>query len=171
MIPRKATAIIFLCFSIVVAFSNYLKGEYQYILFTVPFIASVISTGKISRYTEIIGVIATSVYIMAFQIFHVGLFGMLLSSILFSTLGVKLLTVRIYIYSTIPIVAVCSYFQFIQSENMVIRALLDASLYSVCSFCVYIALQDYIANNVGMVLNIAREAISIAKKGLNDGRN
>jgi hypothetical protein len=169
MIPRKATAVIFLCFSIVVAFANYLKGEYQYVVFTVPFIASVLSFGKISRYAEILGVFATAVYIMSFQIFHVGLFGMLLSSILFSTLGLKLRTVRIYIYSTIPIVWVCSYFQYIQSENMIIRASLDSGLYCVCSFIVYIVLQDYIASNIGKALGIAQEAIAIAKKGLKDG--
>jgi hypothetical protein len=169
MIPRKATAVIFLCFSVVVAFSNYLRGEYQYILFTIPFIFSTISNGKMSRYAEILGVFATAVYIMGFQIFHVGLFGMLLSAILFSTLGLKLRTVRIYIYLTVPVVFVCSYIQFIQSENMVIRALLDSGIYSVCSFCVYIALQDYIASNVSKVIDIAEEAIKIAKKGLKNG--
>jgi hypothetical protein len=169
MIPRKATAVMFLCFSIVVAFTNYLKGEYQYIVFTIPFIASVLSFGKISRYAEIIGVIATAIYIMACQIFHVGLFGMLLSSILFSTLGVKLRTVRIYMFATIPIVAICSYFQYIQSENMVMRALLDSGLYLICSTIIYIALQEYISYNVGKALGIAQEAIDIAKKGLKDG--
>jgi len=169
MIPRKATSVIFLCFSIVVAFSNYLKGNYQYCLFTVFFIASVLSSGKISLYSEIIGVVATAVYIMAFQIFHVGLFGMILSAILFSTLGVTLRTVRIYIYSTIPIVAICSYFQYMRFENMLIRSALDSGLYAVCSLCVYIALQDYIANNIDKALGIAQEAIAIAKKGLKDG--
>lgn len=164
MIPRKATAAIFLAFSIAVAFKNYLAGEYQYTLFTVPFIAAILSTGRVSRVCEISGILATSTYVMAFQIFHVGLFGMIISSIFFFTLGCKLRTARVYIYSTTPIVTVCSYFQFIQSENMLLRASFDAGIYAVCSFCVYIALQEYISSNVIKAMKIASRAINIAER-------
>ena len=164
MIPRKATAIIFLAFGVVVAFKNYLSGEYQYTLFTMPFIAAILSTGRVSRVCEIVGILATSIYVMAFQIFHVGLFGMIISSIFFFTLECKLRTARIYIYSTTPIVAICSYFQFIQSENMLLRASFDAGIYAVCSFCVYIALQDYISSNVIKAMKIASRALDIAER-------
>lgn len=170
MIPRKATAAIFLVFSVVVAFKNYLNGEYQYTLFVVPFIAAILSAGRISRVCEIVGIFVTSIYVMAFQIFHVGLFGMIISSVFFFTLGCRLRSARIYIYSTIPIVAICSYFQFIQSENMLLRASFDAAIYAVCSFCVYIALQEYISSNVIEAVSVAKEAIEIAKKEIKDGR-
>lgn len=164
MIPRKATAAIFLAFSIVVAFKNYLNGEYQYTLFAIPFIAAVLADKYTSRVCEIVGIMGISIYIMAFQIFHVGLFGMVISSIFFFTLGCKLRSARIYIYSTIPVVAICSYFQFIQSENMLLRASFDAAIYSVCSFCVYIALQDYISSNVVKAMEIASRALDIAER-------
>lgn len=164
MIPRKATAAIFLAFSVVVAFKNYLNGEYQYTLFAIPFFAALLSAGRISRVCEIVGIFVTSIYVMAFQIFHVGLFGMIISSIFFFTLGCKLRSARIYIYSTIPVVAICSYFQFIQSENMLLRASFDAAIYAVCSFCVYIALQDYISSNVVKAMEIASRALDIAER-------
>lgn len=170
MIPRKATAWVFLAFSVLVAFKNYLNSEYQYSLFVIPFIAAILSSGRISRVCEIVGIMSTSVYTMAFQRFHVGLFGMIISSIFFFTLGFKLRTARIYIYSTTFIVAICSYFQYIQSENMLLRAAFDAGIYSVCSFCVYIALQDYISSNVKEAVIVAKEAIEIAKKEIKDGR-
>lgn len=164
MIPRKATAWVFFAFSVLVAFKNYLNGEYQYIFFTIPFIAAVLSDKYTSRVCEIVGIIGISIYVMAFQIFHVGLFGMIISSIFFFTLGCKLRTARIYIYSTTIAVAICSYFQFIQSENMILRALFDSLIYAVCSFCVYIALQDYIASNVKKAIDIAERAIEVAER-------
>lgn len=164
MIPRKATAWIFLAFSVLVVFKNYLNGEYQYILLVIPFIAAVLSREKISQISEIVGLLASSVYIMSSQVFHVGLFLMIISSIFFFTLGIKLRTARVYIGITVLIVAVCSYFQFIQSENMILRALFDSLIYAVCSFCVYIALQDYIASNVKKAIDIAERAIEVAER-------
>lgn len=170
MIPRKATSAVFLAFSVVVAFKHYLNAEYQYILLTLPFFASVISCCKVSRLFEIAGLLIASIYIMAFQVFHVGMILSIISSIFFFTLGVKLRTARIYIYSSTIIVGVCSYFQFMRFENMLLRSAFDAGIYSVLSFCVYIALQEYISANVKEAVDVAKEAIEIAKKEIKDGR-
>jgi hypothetical protein len=164
MIPRKTTAVIFLAFSVVVAFKNYLVGEYQYTLFTIPFIAAVLSDLRISRVCEVAGLVATSCYIMAAQVFHVGMIGMIMSAVFFFTLGYNLRVARIYIFSSMVIVGVCSYFQFIKAESMILRAIFDSAIYAVCSFCIYIALQDYISSNVNKAFDIAKRAIDIAER-------
>lgn len=164
MIPRKATAWVFLAFSVLVAFKNYINGEYQYILITLPFIAAVLSESRISRICEVVGLVATSCYIMAFQVFHVGMIGMVISSVFFFTLGYNLRIARIYIFASIAVVSICSYYQYIRVENMLLRASYDAGLYAVCSFCVYIALQDYISSNVVKAMEIASRAIDIAER-------
>jgi hypothetical protein len=170
MIPRKTTAVIFLAFSVVVAFKNYLIGEYQYALFTIPFIAAVLSDLRISRVCEVVGLVATSCYIMACQVFHVGMIGMVISTVFFFTLGYNLRIARIYIFCSISVVFACSYFQFIKADNMLLRAALDTALYSVSAFCVYIALQEYISANVKEAVSVAKEAIEIAKKEIKDGQ-
>jgi len=170
MIPRKATAAIFLAFSVVVAFKHYIIGEPQYTLLTIPFFAALISNNKISKYSELIGLLITSCYIMAFQVFHVGMVIMIISTVFFFTFGHTLRIARVYILVSIVIVFMCSYFQFIKAENMLFRAVFDSALYAVLSFTVYIALQDYISSNVIDAVNVAKEAIKIAKKEIRDGR-
>lgn len=171
MIPRKATAVLFLFFSIVVAFYNYLNTEYQYILFTLPFFMSILLSDKHGRFVELVGVIASAVYIMIAREIYIGIMGMLVAACMFFAMGYSLKKARIYVYATTIIVAVSAYYHAYDGSRRLAIAILDGGIYFVCVACIYIALQYHILhfiNKANEAISIAHEAINMSNKGKGD---
>ncbi|MGV0982612.1 MAG: hypothetical protein ACOYB0_09645 [Polynucleobacter sp.] len=182
MIPRRATAIVFLCFTIVVAFYNALLNQFQYIPFVIPFALAVLLKGKPAQMAESFGITCAAIYIVVFQLLHVGIMGMLVAAAMFYTLGVPRRTERIYLYSTTAILFFASLLRNNGYPIQPLRASLDAGIYAVCSFCIYVAIQNHIAeakqekplsdkciDTLEEAVKIANEAITIAKSGKQNG--
>jgi len=171
MIPRKATAFLFLFFSIVVAFYNFTNGKYEHTLLTIPFIAACISYNKISRLFELIGVAISAVYLIIFGELYIGIMGMLVAACMFFAMGYSLRKARIYVYATTLIVSISAYFNAYDITKRLAISILDGGIYFVCVACIYIAFQYHILHFIDKAneaISIAREAINISNKGKGD---
>jgi hypothetical protein len=151
MTPKKATVILFLCFSIIVAFLNFLVGNYQYMLFIIPFAMGCAFNGRLSKLFEIIGLYAVAFYIITFDNINMGLMLFVVSSVFVFTSTTKLRTARIYIYSTAALIFAVSYIRFDGGADRAVHAMLDAMFFLVGSgslYCViYRALHDAKTND------------------------
>ena len=171
MIPRKATAVLFLFFSIVVAFYNYINAEYQYILLTLPFFIAIFLSDKSSRFAELFGVVVSAIYIIVSREIYIGIMGMLVAACMFFAMGFSLRKARIYVYITTAIVGLSAYYQAYDSTRKLAISILNSGIYFVCVACIYIALQYHILQFVekaNEAILIAREVIDRSNKGKGD---
>ena len=172
MIPRKATAVLFLFFSIVVAFYNYINAEYQYILLTLPFFIAIFLSDKSSRFAELFGVVVSAIYIIVSREIYIGIMGMLVAACMFFAMGFSLRKARIYVYITTAIVGLSAYYQAYDEGRRIIISVLNAGIYFVCSACIYIAFQSHIDRFnkvIDDVHDLAKDAIDHIK-GQSDGQ-
>lgn len=146
MIPKKATAILFLCFTIVVAFFNILIGKYKFCVFVIPFGLSVFTKEKTSKIFEIFGLYIIFLYFIIFQDIQFGIMGLIITSAFVFTSPLKPKTARIYTYLTTAVIAVVSYIRFNIGADRIVHAMLDAMFFIVGSgslYCViYRAIND-----------------------------
>jgi hypothetical protein len=183
MIPRKATIVLFLSFAIIVAFYNCLIGQFQYLAFVAPFAVAFFLKGKLAYKIEVFGIAAAAAYIMACQVLAIGILGMIISAVMFFTLAPTMRARRIYLYFTTLIVFVSAYINLAFVSNSILSAALNALLYAVCAFCIYVAIQHYALDTKGdkpladkcietleKSATIAQDALNIAKRGASHGR-
>jgi hypothetical protein len=183
LIPRKATIILFLVFSIIVAFYNCLIGRYQYLIFIAPFLVALILKGKYAYIVEVFGIVAAAMYVMIFQVVAIGILGMIVAASIFYTLAPTLRARRIYLYFTTLIVFISAYINLSFVSNSILSAGMNALLYAVCAFCIYVAIQHYALDVKGdkpladkcietleKSATIAQDALNIAKRGASHGR-
>jgi len=173
MIPRKATAILFLFFSIVVVFYNYVNAEYQYILLTLPFFIAIFLSDKTSRMSELIGVVISAVYIIVSREIYIGIMGMLVAACMFFAMGYSLRKARIYVYATTFIVSISAYFNAYDITRRLAISILDGGIYFVCVACIYISFQYHLlqfADKANEAIFIAREVMDRSNKGKGDDR-
>jgi hypothetical protein len=172
MIPRKATAFLFLFFSIAIAFYNYALGRYEHTLLTLPFIVACLSDDKISRFYELSGVAISAIYLIIFGELYIGIMGMLVAACMFFAMGFSLRKARIYVYITTAIVGLSAYYQAYNEGRRIIISVLNAGIYFVCSACIYIAFQSHI-DRFNKVIDdahdLAKDAIDHIK-GQSDGQ-
>ncbi|MFA5130486.1 MAG: hypothetical protein WC477_06280 [Patescibacteria group bacterium] len=172
MIPRKATAFLFLFFSIAVAFYNYLIGRYEHTFLTIPFIVACLSHDKISRISELIGVALSATYLIVFGELYIGIMGMIVATCMFFAMGYSLRKARVYVCITTLIVGISAYYQAYDEGRRIVISLLNSGIYFVCSACIYIAFQSHI-DRFNKVID---EAHDLAKdvidhiKGQSDGQ-
>lgn len=149
--PDRATVIMFLCFSIIVAYLNVLVGNYQYVAFTIPFIFAAVTKGRLSKIAEIIGLYFIAIYIMAFETTDMGIMMFVVTAVFFFVSTEKLLASRIYMYITAALVATISYIRFDTGADRVVHAALDSGLFAVGSgalYCVIYRAIDQAKENV-----------------------
>lgn len=177
MIPRKIVTALFLSFSIVIAFYNFLQDKPQYIPFVLPFAISIALKGKSGMTVEAFGVLAVAVYLMIAQALYIGIMGMIIAAALFFTLGYKRGVIHAYIYLSSVIVGICAYINPYGGVNEELAVFLTATIYYVCVFAIHIALDNYIEEIRGSkpldskciealekARDTAREAVQIAKE-------
>jgi hypothetical protein len=183
MIPRKATIVLFLVLSIIVAFYNCLIGRFQYLTFIVPFALAFLIKGRAAYIIEVFGIAIAATYVMLFQVLPIGILGMIVSAVMFFTLAPTLRLRRVFLYFTTAIVFCAAYFNLSFVSNNLVSAGLAAMLYAVCAFCIYIALQYYALDarndkpladkcieTLEKSATIAQDALNIAKRGASHGR-
>jgi hypothetical protein len=151
MIPRKATAVLFLCFTIIVAFFNILIGKYQHTLFIIPFALACVLNGRKSKIFEIAGLMSVFFYLMIWSNEEIGIMGLIITSVFMFSLTQKLRTSRIYIYATAALIFSVSYIRFNGGADRAVHAMLDTMFFLVGSgslYCViYRALHDAKTND------------------------
>lgn len=177
MISRRVVTWLFLAFTLVIAFYNFLLGRIQYSFFAFPFIVSAILRNKPGLIVEALGVLAISVYLMLAQALYIGMMGAVIAAVLFFALGMKRGIVHVYIYLSSVVVGFCAAINpyGYQSESM--EVLLTAIIYYVCVFAIHIALDNYIEEIRGAkpldskciealekARDTAREAVQLAKE-------
>lgn len=140
MIPAKATAIIFLCFSIVVAFANLLIDNLQHLIFIVPFALACILKDTKSRLLEIIGLYMVSVYLLCFATVIYGIMALVITAVFLIVFIKRRLFSRLYIYINTLLVCVVSFVKYGPEGNAAAHALLDAMLFAVGAISIYCAL-------------------------------
>jgi len=160
---KKATAMIFFIFSVVVAFCNFLIGETQYTLFVLPFFIALSIKENYSKYFELFGINAISVYLILTQEIYVGIMGLLVSSCIFFASGITLRKARIYVYIVTILCFFSSYFRTTETQSQILRAFMDSGIYLVCASCIYISFIDHIER----YREIAERAHRIAKDAVN----
>lgn len=178
MIPKKATAIVFFCFSLIVAFFNILIGQFQYIVFIIPFALACLFSGKKSRVFEIIGLYFVCIYYVIFNDLQMGMVFLIVTSTFVYTLNEKKIHSYLYICITVIVIFTASYVRFTEGANKIVHAMLDCMFFLVGSVSIYCAIdrsnsenkikntpldQKYI-NTLEELLKIAHESIDIIKR-------
>jgi hypothetical protein len=184
MIPRKIVTALFLAFSIVIAFYDFLQGKPQYIPFIFPFAIALALKGKAGMTVEALGVLAVAVYLMIAQALYIGIMGMIIAAVLFFTLGCRRGVIHAYIYATSFIVGIGAYVNPFGGVHAELAVFLTATIYYVCVFAVHIALDNYIEEvrnakpldskcieALEKARDTAREAVAIAKQGRGEHGN
>lgn len=177
MIPRRTITLLFLAFAILIGFYNALLGKYIYCGFIVPFAIASFVELRIAKHIELFGMLIVAIYIMAFESLYVGIMLMIVCAIFFLLLGMSREKERIFIYSTAPIVWLCSFVNPYDAPGYILGAGLDMSLYLLVALCVHIAIDHYkseIKNEKPLdfkcldalerARDTAREALEIAKE-------
>jgi hypothetical protein len=166
MIPRKATIVLFLVLSIIVAFYNCLIGRFQYLTFIVPFSLAFLIKGRAAYIIEVFGIAIAATYVMLFQVLPIGILGMIVSAVMFFTLAPTLRLRRVFLYFTTAIVFCAAYFNLsFVSNNLVsagLAAMLDARNDK--------PLADKCIETLEKSATIAQDALNIAKRGASHGR-
>jgi hypothetical protein len=137
---ERVTTILFLFFSIAVAFANLMDGKYHYLLFIIPFVISLILQGKHAKYFELFGIIICSMYIIIGENIYIGIIISLVASVLFYTENYSLKVSRIYIGLMSIIVFVASFFTTIGTKYIFVHSLLDVFAFYLCTKIVWISI-------------------------------
>lgn len=137
---ERVTTILFLFFSIAVAFANLMDGKYHYLLFIIPFVISLILQGKHAKYIEILGIIIVSIYVIIAENIYIGIIISLVTSVIFYTENYSLKASRIYICLMCIIVFVSSFYTTIETRYIFVHALLDASAFYLCTKIVWLTI-------------------------------
>lgn len=143
MTLERAASVIFICFSMLVAFSNVYIGEYQYIIFIIPFIVSLSMKDKIRTFCESLGLVIISSYLIFCQDSNVGIMGMLVSTLI--VLGIHKTNTHLYIQIVISaaIIFTASVLNYSGPEQITVRAFKNSCIYVVCIFAVYFKFKQY----------------------------
>lgn len=130
---EKATAILFFCFSLAVAFANVLIGRYYALAIILPFALACVFNGKKSKLMEVIGLLFSGILTLIMGEIYVGILILIVASCLFYSLQYNRNISRVYLAATGIAVIIASYFNTIGSNSNYAHAMLDGMLYCVCS--------------------------------------
>jgi len=164
MIKNKATTIVFLSFSILVAIVNAIYGTYQHAVFCIPFVLALLETGKRYRIYEIVGLYLASIYLSIFIDNTIGTMAFIISSCFMFTYSTKKLISRLSIYAISIFVFVSSYITTKETNNLIVHSLLDTALYFVCSYTIYLAIYRCIEENKSPDKPLAKEYFELLDK-------
>lgn len=135
--PKKTIAVVFLCFSIVVAFANVLVGKYFLLGFIVPFALACLLRGLPSRLFEIVGLYFVSMYFVVFESLQFGILGLIIMSCFVYALNYRLILSRAVIYTNSIVLFVVSYARADGVADKLLHAGLDAAFYAIGAFSLY----------------------------------
>jgi hypothetical protein len=134
---EKSASILFLCFSILVAFSNVFIGQYQYLLFIVPFAVSIFMKGRTETFMESFGLIICATYIIYCQEISIGILLMSISTIVTFGAHKNHRSVRVQIFISAVIIFIATYFNIATQENLIVRSLKNAGIYVICVMAIH----------------------------------
>lgn len=163
------SSILFLMFSILTAFSNILIGEYQYCIFIIPFVFSIVAGRKLSAIFEIIGLFIIATYLIYCQDISIGIMVMMVSSILFFgvTEKEKIIYTKIILCSIVIFIA--SFFNIKNTESIIVRSTMNSIIYIIGVIAVYnrFTIYRHRARRAGegieqRYLNVLDELMSVA---------
>ena len=135
---KRATSVLYLCFSILVAFSNALTGEPYFFLFCIPFIIAISVKDKLSKIFEFIGLLIISIIIIFTMEMSTGILIFSITTALFYTITLKKQYVYFFIAFGAVLVCSSSYVNPSITDSRVVCSFLYAAVYIVASVCFYI---------------------------------
>lgn len=182
MIQKRTTSVLYLCFSILVAFSNALTGEPYFFIFCIPFIIAISVKDKLSKIFEFIGLFIISVITIFSMGINTGILIFSITTALFYTMTLK----KQYCYSFIAIgallVCAASCVNPTITNSRVVSSFLYSSVYIVASSCFYVyskeirakdpkncALEQKYIDLIDQLSDVAHESIDALKK-MQDGK-
>lgn len=170
----KTVAVLFLCFSAIVAFFNILIEKYFLIAFIVPFALSVALRGLPSRLFEIAGLYFISMYFIVFESVQFGSMGLIIMSCFVYALNYRLIVSRVTIYINSIVIFAISYSRAVDSADRIVHAGLDAAFYIIGAFSLYCVFIRAIEENKSKdkpldqkCLETLDEAVSLARDSIN----
>lgn len=173
MKSEKAAAVLFLCFSIVVAFSNIFIGEYQYSIFIIPFLIALFLKDEKETVCESIGLVVLSAYLIYCQNIYIGIMGMTISSVIIFGAFKKRYIPRAQIVMCAIIIFVATYFSVIERENEIVRAAKNAGIYVICVMAMHSKFLYYLEKRLNTekhidekYLEVLDELTSVARESI-----
>jgi len=144
---RNATAVIFLCLAIVVAFFHILLNDYQYTIFCLPFFLACVLKDKIAKIIETMTLAVIGMYILVWQSEYTGMVVLYASVIWFFVYIHRDLRAKIYIGALSIFITAATYFTYKgNTENLMIHALLDAAFFGMGSAAMLLTINNLEAN-------------------------
>jgi len=129
---RRATAVIFLGFSVAVACMNVAFGHYQYFVFVIPFLVACTTPDRAAKIAEFVGLAMIGLYVLLIQKEYAGMLVLYGAACLLFTAPHSTHKQSIgYMIVSTSVIAVCSYLCAGASESRLGHAFLDSMLYLV----------------------------------------
>jgi hypothetical protein len=135
---QKVTSIVYLAFSLLVAFYNIFLNHPWIAFFAIPFIIASLVNGKKAKVFEFIGLGITDISILFVMNIYVGVVVSLLLAVLFYTFTVKKKACYLYLLIMTIIVFIASYVNIETAKSDVLHSIIDSGLYFVSAFTLYI---------------------------------
>ena len=141
---KITTAFIFLLFSGAVAFSHMMLGNYEYIVFMVPFILACILRNPFSKISETAGLLIIGLYTLIIRDQYVGMTILYAASCWFFVYVHRGKRAAYFVVAIALIIGAISYLgDYHQTENKLLHAILDASFYGFGSWALIFTLNQF----------------------------
>lgn len=177
----KATSIILLCFSIIVAFVNILFNNYLAVPLVIPFAIACLLNGRCSMIFNIAGLVIVGGCVCFIGSAYIGIMIFTVASCLLFSLDLKSIYSKLIII-LLSIIVFISAFIDGESQNKYIHALLNSMLYLGCSSALFINVFEYVKKHtyskqldqkyldvLDDLTKIAHESIDMLKSLQNEG--